>query len=87
LTAADETQLAGQQAQEPDGRSDAENEGVWKWVTGPEAELPLEDSLTVQLLSQIISPFGILTNPTSITELKKIMLTSPHLVLGAQFLE
>jgi hypothetical protein len=37
-------------------RSDAENEGVWKWVTGPEAELPLEDSLVVQLLSQIISP-------------------------------
>jgi hypothetical protein len=56
----------------------------WKWVTGPEAGTTFgEDSLVVQL-SQIISPFGMLTT-TSITELKKIMLT--HLVLEARFLE
>jgi hypothetical protein len=43
LTAADETQLAGAQAPGAGwiGGSD-ENEGVWKWVTGPEAgTLPL----------------------------------------------
>lgn len=39
LTAADEAQLAGEQAPGNGwiGGNDAEVEGVWKWVTGPEA--------------------------------------------------
>jgi hypothetical protein len=68
-----------------DGGSDAENEGVWKWVTGPEGELPWRGLVGGSTTFQIISPFGMLTNPT-ITELKKIMLTSPHLVLGSPVL-
>jgi hypothetical protein len=58
---------------------------VW-WVTGPSGNYLWRGLVGGSTTFPDYFAFGMLTNPTSITELKKIMLTSPHLVLGSPVL-